>query len=253
LRSRCPVFRSDRGWLASVAQAGTGRLGCRPRRTTGQRRAATRRSNDLIRLAVAATARACRRSALARMPRSSRPTRPASRGRSYSSVMAELRPCPSLGGAHDRKKGETPVRSDETTGPTVGPVRLRSGCLCAFPARRLCVALFGSGSLAAGPAPTSLLRSGGRNENFATSRGCIPIYRTGRGCVARTATHEQYEAGSGDESKHRHRAAGCGRREHQFEERDRITRTRLEWPERAVSVVRGDARPLGHECADGEP
>jgi hypothetical protein len=94
LRGRCPVFQSDRGWLASVAQAGTGRLACRPRRAAGQRRAAIRRSNDLIRLAVTATARAWRRSALARMPRSSRPTRPVSRGRSCSPVMAEL-PAPS--------------------------------------------------------------------------------------------------------------------------------------------------------------
>jgi hypothetical protein len=126
--------------------------------------------------------------------------------------------------------------SDATTGPTVGPVRLRSRCLCAFPARRLCVALFGSGSLAAGPAPTSLLRSGDKNENLVTSRGRTPPVG-GRCCSALTATHEQYGAGSGDQSERRHRAAGRGRREHQFEERDRITRLDLRL-EMAVTAVR---------------
>ena len=68
----------------------------------------------------------------------------------------------------------------------------------------------------------------------------------------RAATHEQREAGSRDETERRHRAASRGLREDQLEQRDGISVARLEWPKRAISVVRGDEGALGYECGNGQ-
>jgi hypothetical protein len=67
-----------------------------------------------------------------------------------------------------------------------------------------------------------------------------------------TTRQEQHETSSCDESKRRHGAASSGRGEHQLEQGDGVTQTRLEWPEGTVSVVRRDECPLGHECDNSD-
>lgn len=69
----------------------------------------------------------------------------------------------------------------------------------------------------------------------------------------RAAAREQHETGSRDEAERRHRAASRGRREDQLEQRDGISVALLEWPKRAISVVRGNKGALGDECGNGQP
>jgi hypothetical protein len=74
-------------------------------------RAAIRRSSALTRFAAAATARAWRRAALSRIPRSSRPTRPISGARLCSPAIAQS-PGALLGWRARRQEGRKhPVRS----------------------------------------------------------------------------------------------------------------------------------------------
>ena len=69
----------------------------------------------------------------------------------------------------------------------------------------------------------------------------------------RAATREQRQPGSRDEAERRHRAASRGRREDQLEQRDGISVALLEWPKRAISVIRGNEGALGDECGNGHP
>jgi hypothetical protein len=68
----------------------------------------------------------------------------------------------------------------------------------------------------------------------------------------RAATREQHETGSRDETERRYRAASRSRREDQLEQRDGIAEAVLKWPERAISVVRGDDDALGYESGNGQ-
>jgi hypothetical protein len=68
----------------------------------------------------------------------------------------------------------------------------------------------------------------------------------------RAATREQHETGSRDEAERRHRATSRGRREDQLEQRDGISVALLEWPKRAIPVVRGNKGALGNECGNGQ-
>ncbi|MEA2403482.1 MAG: hypothetical protein QOE08_129 [Thermoleophilaceae bacterium] len=61
----------------------------------------------------------------------------------------------------------------------------------------------------------------------------------------RAAARKQRDAATRDEAECRYGEPGRSGREHQLEQRDRVTGALLEPTERAVAVVRGDECPFG--------